>query len=62
MDALWMEWRMSCNSALLALLLDLRFFLYIIARMTSSTRMMAMDDRPVEKVAQLSWMIGESAD
>ena len=24
--------------------------------------MMAMEDSPVEKVAQLSWMMGESAD
>ena len=34
----------------------------MIAKMTRRTRMIAMEERPVEKVAQLSWMIGESAD
>ena len=60
--ALWIERRMSWSSALLARLFDLRFFLYMIAKMMRRTRMIAMEDSPVEKVAQLSWMIGESAD
>ena len=48
--ALWIEWRMSWSSALLARLFDLRFFLYMIAKMTRRTRMIAMEDSPVRRL------------
>ena len=34
----------------------------MIAKMTRTTRIMAIEDNPLENVAQFSWMIGECAN